>query len=213
MIEQMVRGIVEHPKRKTLVITLTLVTGVMSGVFAVEEYSAAQARMVAAREKLDEASGTAANLPQMKNALDKRKSEVQELERKAVTEKDIEHLRDGELQKLIRDAGCEMRSVTIDDIPAKREWRSNDSPLRGVPPGESGQPTPFELTQWNARLLVEGRSINIYKLLERISQMDRFIQTRLVHMQRSETNENLTQLRMELTLFDLARKKVGKNGP
>lgn len=212
MIEQLLRAIVEHPKRKMLVITLTFVTGVMFGLFAVEEYSAAQARMAGVREKLNEASGTAANLPQLQSVLEKRKREVEELERKVVTEKDVEHLRDGELQKLIRETGCEMRSVTIDEMPQKREWRSNDSPLRGTPPGDAGQPTPFNLTQWNAKLQIEGRSLNIYKFLERISQMDRFIHTRLVQMLRSDTNENLTELRMEITLFDLVRKKTGKDG-
>jgi Tfp pilus assembly protein PilO len=212
MVENIVRTIVEHPRRKVLVIILTLVTGVMFGLFAVEEYSAAHARMSGARQKLDEASGTAANLPQMRTALDRTQREVQELERKAITQKDLEHLRDGELQKLIRETGCEMRQMSIDEVPMKRDWRSNDSPLRGTPIGDAGQPTPFVLMQWNARLQIEGRSHSIYKFLERISQMDRFIQARSVQMQRSETNENMTQLRMEITLFDLARKKSGKDG-
>jgi len=210
MVDQLIRTIIEHPKRKLLVIILTGVMGVMFGLPAVEEYSAARSRTANAREKLQEASGTAANLPQLQAALDKRKKEVQELERKAVTEKDVDRLRVGGLQKLIRDAGCEMRQVQIDEQPTKRDWRSNDSPLRGSPLGDPGQETPFQLHQWTARLQIEGPMVNIYKFLQQINQMDRFIHTTKVEMQRSETNENMTQLRMEMMLFDLVRKKNGK---
>ena len=210
MVDQLIRTIIEHPKRKMLVIILTGVMGVMFGLPAVEEYSAARTRTAVAREKLQEASGTAANLPQLQAALEKRKTEVQDLERKAVTDKDVERLRVGELQKLIRDAGCEMRQVQIDEQPQKRDWRSNDSPLRGSPIGDPGQETPFVLVQWTARLHIEGPMVNIYKFLQQMSQMDRFIHTTKVEMQRSETNDNMTQLRMEMMLFDLVRKKNGK---
>jgi hypothetical protein len=165
-----------------------------------------------AREKLEEASGTAANLPLLQGTLDKKKREVQELERKAVTEKDVEQLRAGDLQKLIRDAGCDMRRVSIDEIPAKRDWKSNDSPLRNTPIGDPGQDTPFSLMQWNAQLQIEGPMGNIYKFLQLMSQMDRFIHTTKVEMKRSATNENLTQLRMDITLYDLVRKTSRKNG-
>lgn len=212
MVERLIRVIIEHPKRKMLVIILTFVMGVVFGLPAVEEYSAARNRMADAREKLEEASGAAANLPQLLGTLDKKKREVQELERKAVTEKDVEHLRDGELQKLIRESGCEMRQMNFDEIPEKRDWMSNDSPLRGPQVGDPGKETPFVLKQWKVRLRIEGPMGSIYKFLERMSQMDRFIHTRQVYMKRSEANENLTQLELEITLFDLARKKAGKVG-
>jgi hypothetical protein len=41
--------------------------------------------------------------------------------------------------------------------------------------------------------------------------MDLLIHTRLVELQRSRADENLTQLRMEFTLFDLARKNTSRN--
>jgi hypothetical protein len=210
MVDQLIRTIIEHPKRKMLVIILTAVMGVMFGLPAVEEYSAARHRTALAREKLKEASSTAANLPQLQAALEKRKIEVQDLERKAVTDKDVERLRVGEFQKLIRDAGCEMREVKIDDQATKRDWRSNDSPLRGSPIGDPGQETPFVLMQWTARLHIEGPIGNVYKFLQQLGQMDRFIHTTKVEMQRSERSDDMTQLKMEIMLFDLVRKKNGK---
>src|SRR5688572_24432215 len=75
MVDKLVRTIVEHPKRKILVIILTFVTGVVFVLPAVEEYSAAQARQGVAREKLNDASGAAANLPLMQAALQKKKNE------------------------------------------------------------------------------------------------------------------------------------------
>jgi Tfp pilus assembly protein PilO len=210
MVDRLIRTIVEHPKRKLLVIILTFVTGVVFVLPAVEEYSAAQARQGTAREKLTEASGAAANLPQMQSALQKKKRELEELEQKAVSEKDVEHFRD-ELQKLIREVGCEMREVHIDEIPTKRPWMSNDSSLNTVSSGNAGPETPFVLVQWNARLRIEGPMGSIYKFLTRVSQLDRFMHARLVDMKRSETDENQTQLRMEVTLFDLERKKAAKD--
>lgn len=211
MIDRLCRTIIEHPKRNLLVITLTLVTGVMLVLPAVEEYSAAQSRGGIAREKLDEASGAAANLPQMQAALQAKKRDLEALERKAVTEKDVEHFRD-ELQKLIREAGCEMRVVNIDGSPFRRPWKSNDHPLRTDSAGDLGQDTPFELVQWKAHLQIEGPMGSIYKFLERVSQMDRFIHAQQVTMKRSDVDENQTQLLMDVTLFNLERKKVVKTG-
>ena len=211
MVDRLCRTIIEHPKRNLLVIILTLVTGVMLVLPAVEEYSAAQTRRGVAREKLDEASGAAANLPQMQAMLLAKKRDLEALERKAVTEKDVEHFRD-ELQKLIREAGCEMRVVNIDGLPYRRPWKSNDDPLRMTMPGDTGQETPFELVQWKAHLQIQGPMGNIYKFLERVSQMDRFIQAQQVTMKRSDVDENQTQLLMDVVLFNLERKKIAKAG-
>jgi hypothetical protein len=168
--------------------------------------------MASAREKLQEASGAAANLPQLQAALDRKKLEIQELEQKAVTEKDVEKLRDGELLKLIQQSGCEMRTLSIGEIPVKRAWMSNDSALRGSPIGDPGQETPFQLVQWTVSLNIVGPMGSIYTFLNQISQMDRFIHTTKVDMRRSDNDENLTQLKMDFTLYDLVRKKAVKNG-
>ena len=53
---------------------------------------------------------------------------------------------------------------------------------------------------------------NIYKFLERVSQMDRFIQAQQVTMKRSDVDENQTQLLMDVVLFNLERKKIAKAG-
>lgn len=207
MVDQLVRTIVEHPKRKLLVIILTFVMGVVFVLPAVEEYSAAQNRTVSAREKLTEAEGAAANVPQMQAALAKRRTEVEALESKAITERDVESLRT-DLQRLIRDVGCEMREVYIEEIPTRRAWMSNDSPLTGAPVGNPGQETPFVLVQWESKIRLEGEMGSIYKFLAQLNQMDRLIHTKVVELKRSDINENQTQLRVEMTLFGLERKQA-----
>lgn len=207
MVDQLIRTIVEHPKRKLLVIILTLITGVVFGLPSVEEYSAAQARMASAREKLTEASGSAANLPQVQASLELKKNELAALERKTINDKEIEKFRDS-LQRLIRETGCEMREVSVDELPQKRSWMSKDSPLRNGPVADPGTETPFVLAQWNARMRIEGTMGSIYKFLASLHEMDRFIQTREVNLQRAEGQDNRTQLRMDITLYDLTRKKA-----
>ena len=207
MVDQLVRTIVEHPKRKLLVIILTLITGVVFGLPSVEEYSAAQARMATAREKLNDASGNAANLPQVQATLDAKKRELEVLERKAVSETDIEKFRE-ELQRMIRETGCEMREVNVDETPQKRAWMSKDSPLRNGPVTDPGTETPFVLSQWNARMRLEGSMGAVYKFLASLNQMDRFIHTKEVQLARADGQENRTQLRMDITFYGLTRKKA-----
>jgi hypothetical protein len=147
----------------------------------------------------------------MQTTLEAKKRQLEQLERKAVPQRDIEKLR-AELQQLIHDVGCEMREVYIEDMPTRRPWKSNDSPLLGPPTGNPGQETPFFLTQRNAKIRIEGPMPSIYTFLARLNQMDRFIHTKMVSLQRSDADENQTQLRIEMTLFDLERKSASPGG-
>jgi Tfp pilus assembly protein PilO len=205
MFDGALRWILRHEKRRWIVITATFLTGVLIGLPAVEEYMAAGARMRDAQEKLTEAKRQLQHLPELKRLFDARKQELQGLEAKAVTPQEIANLH-ATLQQLIRETGCEMRRLDIGE-PSTRAWMSSDSPTRRGKVGALGQETPFQLVSRTAVLRMEGTMTNLYRFLARVSQLDRFIHTRQVRLDRSQRNEEVTELEMQFELFDLVRKK------
>ena len=205
MVDGTLRWVIRHEKRAWIVITVTFITGILLVLPAVEEYSAATERTRTAREKLEEAKRQVQNLPQLKQTFEKKKQLLVGLESKAVTEKDVLQLKEA-LQKLIRETGCSMRILTIDEVPSPRPWMTNDSPLRHKVHVDPGPVTNFNLLSRTAKLTIDGPMTSVYQFMSRMSQLDRFIHVKFVRLERGTRDDNVTQLEMEFDLFDLARK-------
>lgn len=205
MVSTTLRWVVRHEKRTLIVISLTFVTGLLLLLPAVEEYSTAKARIQTARQNLDEANQQLQNLPLLRRTFEERKRELEHLEKKALTPREVENLR-GNLQQLIRENGCVMRTLDISDA-FSRPWSSNDSPTRRVTVGPPGQETPYMLVSRTATLRMEGEMANVYQFLARASQLERFLHAKQIRLERSVRDENLIELEMHFELFDLTRKK------
>jgi len=148
-------------------------------------------------------------LPQLQRLFGEKKRELEALEAKALTPKEVENLY-GTLQQLIRETGCQMRRLDISD-PTSRAWFTQDSPTRrnqvgGTPSTE----TAFQLVSRTAVLRMEGTMPNVYQFLARVNQLERFIHAKQVRLERSQRNENTTELEMQFELYDLARKAQPK---
>jgi hypothetical protein len=102
-----------------------------------------------------------------------------------------------------------MRKLEISD-PQARAWMSNDSPTQRFRLGHPGQETPFQLISRNATLRMEGAMPNVYHFLARVYQLERFLHAKVVRLERSTRNENITELEMQFEMFDLARKTQTK---
>ena len=205
MVDGTLRWVIRHEKRAWIVITLTFITGILLVLPAVEEYSAATERTRTAREKLEEAKRQVENLPQLKQTFEKKKQQLTALEGKAIAEKDVVPLREI-LQKLIRETGCTMRTLNVDEVAQPRPWMTNDSPLRNKVHVDPGPVTNFNLLIRTTKLQIDGPMSSVYQFMSRISQLDRFIHVKHVRLERSARDENVTQLEMEFDMFDLARK-------
>ena len=205
MVNGTVLWVVRHEKRVWIVITLTFLTGLVLTLPAVEEYSAAATRVANAREKLAEVNRQLDNLPQLQRLFTDKEREVAKLEAKSITQKEVEHLH-STLQQMIRDSGCEMRTLNIGD-PTSRTWMSNDSPTKRFSVGNPGQETPFQLVSRTAVLKMEGAMPNVYHFLARVNQLERFIHAKQIRLERSPRNETSTELEMNFELFDLVKKK------
>ncbi|MGE0760528.1 MAG: hypothetical protein AB7F89_00310 [Pirellulaceae bacterium] len=162
--------------------------------------------MQTVQEKLDEANRQLQNLPDLKRLFASKKQEVQTLEGKVISTKDVERLY-GTLQQLIRETGCEMRRLDISD-PSSRAWTTNDSPTRRHLTGPPGQETPFLLVSRTAVLRMEGSMPNVYQFLSRVNQLEKFLHAKQIRLERSQRNENAAELEMHLELFDLVRKNA-----
>jgi Tfp pilus assembly protein PilO len=210
MVDGTLRWVLRHEKRPLIVITLTFVTGLLVVMPAVEDYSAAKERSKTAREKLDEIKRQVQNLPQLQQTFERNKRQLKTLEAKAVTEKNVEQLRDT-LAKLIRETGCTQRLLSIDTSPTLKTWMTNDSALGRKAYVDPGPETKYLLANRNAKLAIEGAMANVYQFMARVSQLDRFMHVKRVRLERSARDENVTELEMEFELFDLTRKTVAKS--
>jgi hypothetical protein len=206
MVNDTIRWIVRHEKRVWIVITLTFLTGLVLTLPAVEEYSAAATRIADAREKLDEVNRRLDNLPLLKKRFAEKEREVTALEAKAITPKEVEGLH-ATLQQLIRETGCDMRRLDINE-PNARAWMSNDSATHRFSVGDPGHETPFQLVSRTAVLRMEGAMPNVYHFLARVNQLERFIHAKQIRLERSPRNDNVTELEMHVDLYDLVRKKA-----
>jgi Tfp pilus assembly protein PilO len=189
-----------------IVITLTFITGLLILLPAVEDYSAAKERTQAAREKLEDTKRQLQNLPQLQRMFEQKKKALQALETKAVTEQNLDQLREN-FHRLIRDTNCAMKSLVFSDSPTPRAWHANDSPLVMktylVPPPE----TEYVLNKRTAKLEIEGPMSNVYQFMAKVSQLDRFIHVNRVALERSQTDERV-KLNLEFDMFDLTKKKA-----
>jgi hypothetical protein len=206
MIEQLLWRFLEYRKRKQAVIIVTILTGLVAVWPAADEYIAARSRYSDARSDLEETERQLNNLPKFTQLFEKRRSELEKLEKQSLDPDAAQALR-GTLLQLIRETGCTMRYVRLSD-PVRRDWLENDDPLGIKSLTERGGETPFQLVTRQMSVSISGPMANLNKFLERLNGIERLIHTNSISLQRSGQRTTTTALDMEILLFELARKSA-----
>jgi hypothetical protein len=204
MIETLLRRFVEHKRRKTVVIILTVLTGLLVVLPATDEYNAAQERISTAQADLTSANDEVADLEHYKRLFEEKEKELERLEAQAVSDADAQDLR-SQLVETIPLTGCTMRQIRLGDA-VRRDWTAKDHPVRGTNLSERGDPTPYQLETRQIALSISGSMANLHDFLSRIHDRNEFIHTKTVALKRSEASENLANLDMDVLLFNLVKK-------
>lgn len=204
MAESLFRRFLEYEHRTPVIITLTIVVGLVAVWPAVDDYIAAGGRRDAALLQLEEAEREIAKQERFQQLRDNKVSELEALEQQAVDERAAQELRN-EIIQLLRDTGCTMRSVAVDQEPKRVDWKTNDRPLSGSKRNERGDDTPFELETRSLKLLIAGSMGSIHKFLAGMHKIDRMIHGTAISLKKDNGEQGAT-LYMDCVLFNLARK-------
>jgi len=207
MNDQVLREVLQHPKRHYGVIILTLLTGLVVVWPASDEYFAAKQRTSDATTKLEEARARISDLPRHQQIYEQKVAEVSVLEKRVISGKAAQDLQ-AQVTELGRKTGCSVRKARIGDA-ARRDWKENDHPLDAG--RSSGADTPFRLETRQLSLLVTGPMTGLYEFLNELHKVDKLIHTRDVSIESSTDDGETAALRMTLMLFDLPPKAAAKS--
>ncbi len=202
-LETVLRNLLEHPRRKWFVIIATCLVAVVAVLPAVDDYKAIAQKKVELTKRLERAQETAARLTALQGRMQHVERRVAELERRSMNDQRILQFRN-ELVGLVRECGCGLRRIRVGE-PRQREWFKDDNPLALRPTGEKLERTPFLLRTRSLSLSVTGSLANLARLLEAICRQDRLVHCTSFVLQRSDEDNELVVMEMELELFELAR--------
>jgi hypothetical protein len=204
MNESIVRRFCESPRRKLIVSIVTILLGVAIIIPLVDEYFDKKESRRALAEELDNARRTAEQLPSLEKRVAEVVGQLTALEVRSVSEETVSGYRT-RLVDMVRESRCQIRRLDV-ATPTRRAWKEGDSPLADGNTGASlGKATPFSLEQRSIHLSVNGRTHDIYALLEKLHE-----DTTLAHPERIELHSDgqkseTVTMDLEMLLFALSR--------
>lgn len=201
--ESVIRRFVEHPKKRTFVITLTSVILLALGLPAVDEYSAINGRRKELERNLTTALETSSKLHDYEALLSRQQVSNQSISERVMTADRVEHLRT-EVVQLVRDAGCGMRRIRLSE-PRERAWSKDDNVLNARPVADKSKATPFVLRTRQFTVSVTGPVHNVHQLLAELSRKNYLIHATGFTMQKSDESDESVELELELLLIELTK--------
>jgi hypothetical protein len=201
MLDQLLRPLVEHPKRVWIVTTLTLLVGLVFTWPAVDSYLAASQQRASLLDDLQEGEAIAGRLNLYRQQMAKKSAELAALEQKVLSDDELEAFR-SQLVEAVKGAGCKLRRVRISD-PTSRVWYDQDDPLDSRARSEKDKKSPFKLQQRQLGLLVTGPLDKVFDLLARLGEQDRLIHSGNFVLRKSTEDPAHIELDLDLVLFNL----------
>lgn len=204
MNETIARRFCESPRRKLIVATVTILLSVVILIPLVEDYFNKKESRKTLADELDHARQTATMLPALETQVAELVGQLTAMEDRAVSDGTVSGYR-SRLVEMIRASNCQIRRLDVAS-PTRRIWKEGDHPLADGNHGSSlGKATPFFLEQRNIHLSVNGRTHDIYALLEQLEQ-----DTTLAHPERIELhsdgpNTETVTMELDVLLFALSR--------
>ncbi len=204
MNETIVRKFCESPRRNLIVSIVTILLALAVITPLVDDYFDKRESRRALAEELDIARQTAAQVPTLEKQVATVVEKLGAMEARSVSEETVSGYRT-RLVDMIRESSCQIRRLDVAS-PVRRPWKEGDKPLaEGNNSDSSGKATPFSLEKRSIQLSVDGKTHDIYSLLERLQK-----DTTLAHPERiqihSERQDGETvTMELEMLLFALSR--------
>ncbi len=199
MIQALLRSFLESPYRRWIVITATLLTLLVVGGPAADEYFALRDRTNRLNANLETTRKTVGDLTKIEQTFTKKMDGLQKLESQLADERGLNDFRSWVVDQ-IRQSGCQMRKVRVGSA-STRKWRENGSPLEVTP--NDGPETNYNLTTLPFSVAASGSSENVRDLLGRLNKSEKMMQAKRFSLHPDGTDGREIVLDLELLLFDL----------
>lgn len=204
MNESIVRRFCESPRRKLIVSIVTILLGVAILIPLVDEYFDKKESRRALTEELDNARQTAERLPSLEKQVAEVVGKLTTMEKRSVSEETVSAYRT-RLVDMVRESSCQIRRLDVAS-PTRRSWKVGDNPLADGNVSDSlGKATPFSLERRSIHLSVNGRTHDIYALLERLEKDDTLAHPERIELHSDGTNSETVTMELEMLLFALSR--------
>jgi hypothetical protein len=204
MNESIVRRFCESPRRKLIVSIVTILLSVVVIVPLVDEYFDKKESRRTLAEELDNARQTAERLPILEKQVEEVVGRLTALEQRSVSEDLLSGYR-SRLVDMIRESSCQIRRLDV-AAPTRRTWKERDNPFNeGNPSDSSGKATPFSLERRSIHLSVNGRTHDLYALLDRLQQDTTLAHPERIELRSDGQNTETVTMELEMLLFALSR--------
>ena len=193
--------LINHHARWWIVITGTGMIGLVLLWPAVDDYLAVKSVQDELNESLAKMKQGVDRLDHFANLVSQKKSALELLEAKAQSDKTVGQFRNRVVQ-LVRQSGCKMRRVRLGP-PSWRRWRETDDPFTWKSVADAGAETQFDLRTQLLSISLTGSVKQISNFLTKIHQLDSFIHTMNLSLQRSHEGGKSAVLELDLLLLNL----------
>ena len=197
--------LITHPKRRWIVTTGTLLSGLLFLLPAVDSFSQERSRYAELSEQLNAARELIAERDHWQQRLEEQRLRLEHLEACSVTEDELNDYRNW-VTDCVRHNRCRMRRIHV-DRPVYRPWMNeNDNPLEDRPPVDAEGETPWLLENRELTISVEGELSHVNKLLDELHTTDVLAHSSGVSVRRIEGTASAVSLDLNLVLMNLIRK-------
>ena len=203
MIEQVLRPLLEHPKRGWIVITITFLIGVVFTWPAVDFYFAAAESRTRLEGELHAGEEIVGKLELYKKQIDKKAAVLGTLEKRILSTKELEHFRE-QLVEWVKSSGCKLRRIKLAE-PRLRPWYDEDDPFDSRARSDKDKKSPFRLQTQQISVLVTGPLDKVVEFLAQLSEQDSTMHTGNFQLRKSTEDNALVEMDLDLILFDLVQ--------
>jgi hypothetical protein len=202
--ETIVRSFCESPRRKLIVSIVTILLALAVITPLVDDYFDKKESRRALAEELDNSRQTAAQLPSLEKQVATIVEKLGTMEARSVSEETVSGYRT-RLVEMIRESSCQIRRLDV--APSVlRPWKIGDTPLaEGKMNGSSGKATPFSLERRSIQISVNGKTHDIYGLLERLQKDTTLAHPERIQLHSERQDGETVTMELEMLLFALSR--------
>ncbi|MHC4876507.1 MAG: hypothetical protein ACYTGL_08410 [Planctomycetota bacterium] len=199
--------LITHPRRRWIVTTGTLLSGLLFLLPAVDSFSQERSRYAELSEKLDASRELIDQKDHWQKRLQEQQERLQHLESCSVTEDELNDYRNW-VTECVRHNGCQMRRIHVGE-PVYRPWmKTNDDPTEDRPPVDAEGETPWMLETRELTISVEGELGHINVLLDELHTTDVLAHSSGVSVRRRDDAASNVGLDLNLVLMNLVRKSA-----
>ena len=205
MFSLMLQRLITHPRRGLIVMTVTLLAGLLFLLPAIDSYQHAGSRLSDLAAELDSHHDDISRLETWRSRCEEQRKQVAILEARAIATDELDGLR-SRLVDVVHQSRCTLRRISIGE-PRLRDWMNEgDNPLEDRPPEGATGETPYLLETRQLALIAEGPLGEVKQLLAALEKTDGLIHAATMTVRQADHADGVIALEINMVLMNLVDK-------